>query len=242
MQSKRREGARAGTKFENTNQAMKPIEVITASQASVSNLDDLFSDSPITIKSTPHKSLRFAAYALEFTLQRVRNNLKVELRLLPSPSAGGEVVAAVDAPAAHFAGKTALRLPGFGFLKQHGVFVIEILQFHARDFLTNETFDGEHVGAILGGHDGEGVAGMLRPARAPDAMDVILRMLRHVVVNDVAHVRDVQPARGDVRRHEHFKSSVAEPLERLLTFLLGAVRVQHGHGVIRSEERRVGNE
>jgi hypothetical protein len=37
------------------------------------------------------------------------------------------VVATVDASATHFAGKTALGLPGFGFLKQHGVFVIEIL-------------------------------------------------------------------------------------------------------------------
>ena len=46
----------------------------------------------------------------------------------------------------------------------------------------------------------------LGAARAPDAMDVILRMLRHVVVDDVAHVRDVEPARGDVRGHERFKS------------------------------------
>ena len=66
---------------------------------------------------------------------------------LPSPSAGGEVVAAVDAPAAHFAGETALRLAGFAFLKQRGVVVIEILQLHARDFLADEPFDGKHVAA-----------------------------------------------------------------------------------------------
>ena len=125
-----------------------------------------------------------------------------------------------------------LWLAGFAFLEQHGVFVIEIFQFHARDFLADEPFDGEHVAGVLGGHDGEGVAACLRAARAPDAMDVILRMLRHVVVDDVAHVRDVESARGDVRGDEHFKSSVAETLERLLAFALGAVGMQHRHGVI----------
>ena len=72
----------------------------------------------------------------------------------------------------------------------------------------------------------------LRAARAPDAMDVILRMLRHVVVDDVAHVRDVQPARGNVRGHQHLKPAGAEALQRLFALLLRAVRVQHGHGVI----------
>ena len=55
------------------------------------------------------------------------------------------MVAAVDARAAGFAGETALRLAGFAFLEQRGVVVIEIFQLHARDFLADETFDGEDV-------------------------------------------------------------------------------------------------
>ena len=67
---------------------------------------------------------------------------------------------------------------------------------------------------------------------APDAVDVILRMLRHVVIDDVAHLRDVESARGDVRGDERLELAVAETAQRLLAFALGAVGMQHGHGVI----------
>ena len=70
-----------------------------------------------------------------------------------------------------------------------------------------------------------------RPGAA-DAVDVILRMLRHVVVDDVADVRDVQAARGDVRGDEHLVFAVAETFQRLLAFPLRAVGMQHGHGVV----------
>ena len=78
----------------------------------------------------------------------------------------------------------------------------------------------------------ERVAGGLRAAGAADAMDVILRMLRHVVIDDVADVRDVQSARGDVRGDEHFVSAVAKAAQGLFAFALGAVGMQHGHGVV----------
>ena len=57
-------------------------------------------------------------------------------------------------------------------------------------------------------------------------------MLRHVVVDDVAHVGDVQPARGDVGGDEHFEAAVAEAAQGLLALALGAVRVEDRHGVI----------
>ena len=132
------------------------------------------------------------------------------------------MVAAVDARAAGFAGKT-FRLAGFSFLEEHRVFVIEIFQIHARDFLADEAFDGEDVAGVLGGHDGEGVAAGLGAAGAPDAMDVILGMLRHVVVDDVADVGDVESARGDVRGDEHLEFAVAKTFQRLLAFALRAV-------------------
>ena len=90
----------------------------------------------------------------------------------------------------------------------------------------------DHVLAVLGDHEREGVAGGLRPAGAADAVDVVLRVLRHVVVDDVADVRDVEAARGDVRGHEHLEAAVAEAAQGLLAFALGAVGVQHGHGVV----------
>ena len=71
-----------------------------------------------------------------------------------------------------------------------------------------------------------------RAAGAPDAMDVIFGMLRHVVVDDVADVGDVESARGDVRGDEHLEFAVAKTGERLLAFALRAVGMQHGHGVV----------
>ena len=62
-------------------------------------------------------------------------------------------------------------------------------------------------------------------------------MLRHVVVDHVAHDRDVQPARGDIGGDEHFVASVAKAAQGLLALALGAVRVQHGHGVVVSLEQ-----
>ncbi len=73
--------------------------------------------------------------------------------------------------------------------------------------------------------------------RAPDAMDVILGMLRHVVVHHMTDVRDVQSARRDVRGDEHFVFAVAKTLQRLFAFLLRAVGMQHADGVIIALER-----
>ena len=134
-------------------------------------------------------------------------------------------------------GKSAGRLAGLGFFKQRGVGVVEVFQLHARDFLADETFDGENVRGILGDHDGKGVAARLGAARAPDAVDVILRMLRHVVIDDVADVGDVKSARGDVRGDEHLEFAFAKTGQRLFAFLLRAVGMQDGHGMVRALER-----
>ncbi|VUD75088.1 hypothetical protein MET9862_05728 [Methylobacterium symbioticum] len=58
------------------------------------------------------------------------------------------------------------------------------------------------------------MAGPAGAARAADAVDVILRMMRHVEVEDVAHGRDVEAARGDVGGHEQGRLAAAEGVER----------------------------
>ena len=68
-------------------------------------------------------------------------------------------------------------------------------------------------------------------------MDVILRMLGHVIVDDVADLGDVQPARRNVRSHEHFEAAIAKAAQGLLAFALGAVGVQHGHRMVASFEQ-----
>ena len=166
--------------------------------------------------------------------QRTVRDRQVELT---SPPARGEMIPAVDAAAAHLAGEAGRRA-GLGFFKQRRVGVGEVFHFHTRDCLADEAFDGEHMRRILGHHDGEGVAAVFGAAGAADAVDVIFGMLRHVVVDDVADVGDVQSARGDVGGDEHLVFAFAETFERLLAFLLRAVGMQHGHRVVVAFEQR----
>ena len=57
-------------------------------------------------------------------------------------------------------------------------------------------------------------------------------MLRHVVVDDVADVANVEPTRGNVGGDEDFEMAIAKSAQGLLAFALGAVGVQHGDGMV----------
>src|SRR5262249_21308639 len=146
--------------------------------------------------------------------------------LTSSPSARrSEEIAAAHTRPADAAGW----LAALAFFEQSGVTVVEVLQFHARDFLADEPLDSVYVAGVLGHHQRECIAGSLHPARPANAMNVVLRMLWHVVVDDVADIGDVQPARGDVGRHEHLEAALAEAAQRLLALALGAVGMQDSH-------------
>ena len=60
-----------------------------------------------------------------------------------------------------------------------------------------------------------------------DAVAVVGDLVRHVVVEYVRDVGDVEPAAGDVGRDEHVELPVAEHRERLLARVLRAARVEH---------------
>src|SRR5262245_102670 len=62
--------------------------------------------------------------------------------------------------------------------------VVEIRDEHARDRPTQEALDGRHVRALLGAHQRERIPRRLNPSGAADAMDVVFRSARHVVVDD----------------------------------------------------------
>jgi len=62
-------------------------------------------------------------------------------------------------------------------------------------------FDGGHVPNVFRHHDGERVTRRLSAARPSDTMHIVLGMLRHIVVDDVADVGDVESARCDIGRH-----------------------------------------
>src|SRR5580693_10737461 len=101
----------------------------------------------------------------------------------------------MHARSAHFAGEAGL-LSWFLFLEQRRVLIIKIIQLHARYLLSDEPLDGIDVTDIRRHHKRERVARMLGAARAPDAMNVILGMLRHIIVDNVTDIGDVKAARG----------------------------------------------
>ena len=68
-------------------------------------------------------------------------------------------------------------------------------------------------------------------------MNVILRMLRYVVVDDVAYVGNIQTACGNISSDKDFIAAVAKTAERLLAFTLGPIRMQDRNRMVRAFEQ-----
>src|SRR5262244_4614630 len=113
------------------------------------------------------------------------------------------------------------------FVKQAGVFVGEAFELHTRNFLPDETLDGGNLLEVLAGHDGKCVAHAQCTAGAADAMNIVFGMVRHVEVNDMDDLLDIDAARGDIGGDHHFVTAIAKAVERLLALTLRAVGVKH---------------
>ena len=81
---------------------------------------------------------------------------------------------------------------------------------HPGDGLADQAFDGGHGLAVDRRHDGDGGAAQAGAAGAADAVDVIVGVMRHVEIEDVADRGDIETARGDVGRDQHGDIAVAE--------------------------------
>src|SRR6185312_2193745 len=71
------------------------------------------------------------------------------------------------------------------------------------DLLPRRALDVAKVAALLVTAEGDGDAACARPRRAADAVDILLRDVGQVEIDDVTDARDIDPARGDVGRNEH---------------------------------------
>src|SRR5215831_20480202 len=101
-----------------------------------------------------------------------------------------------------------LRQEGLVFRPLHG------------DLLADELLDGLDLERARLVGQADGLASGSRTRRAPDAVHVVLGILRHVPVDHVGHALDVQAARGHVGRHEDGKLAVLEVVEDLEPLLL----------------------
>ena len=81
-------------------------------------------------------------------------------------------------------------------------------------------------------HERKRVADILGAARSPDSMDVIFRVLGHIVIDHVTYARDIQSARRNIGRNHHFVFAALESLQRLDAFSLRPIGMQHRHSVL----------
>ena len=69
--------------------------------------------------------------------------------------------------------------------EQDGVEIRKVLEFQSRNFLADEVFDRLQRGNFFAVHQRESVAYILRAPRSADAMDIIFRMLRDIIIDDM---------------------------------------------------------
>src|SRR5215475_3915220 len=81
-------------------------------------------------------------------------------------------------------------------------------------------------------HKRESVADILCTPCSPDPMDIILRVLRHIIIDNMAHAREAQPARCDICPNHHFVFSALKSLQRLDAFTLRPIGMQYRHRML----------
>ena len=111
--------------------------------------------------------------------------------------------------------------------------VVARARFEARDdllldFLADEPLDVAKVRAVFARDERHGLPGFARAAGAADAVDVVFRDVRQVVVDDVRQRLDVEAPRGDVGGDEHLQLAVLEALQGLHALRLALVAVDRG--------------
>lgn len=146
---------------------------------------------------------------------------------LPSPLDPKRIPAAVPPPTR----RTGLHV-GRGRIQKRRVFVVEAAELQPGNLHPDETLNRFDHGQVLRRHESEGIPHGLRPPRPADAVHIILRMPRDVIVDHVGNPRDIQPAGCDIRRDENLVTTILETLQRLLTLALRAIGMQGHHRVI----------
>src|SRR6478672_7676374 len=96
--------------------------------------------------------------------------------------------------------------------------------------LADQLFDLGDSPAVAGADDGVGRAGFAGAAGATDAVHVVVGMMGDVEIEDVADIRNIEPAGGDVGGDQQFGFAAAERIERCGARRLIQVAVQR-HGV-----------
>src|SRR5437667_6331671 len=103
--------------------------------------------------------------------------------------------------------------------------IVEVWKGDARDRFPEGSRDAAEVSLVLRRHKRDCLAGRFHPRRPPDAVHIVGRDRRHVVVDHVGDALDVNPARRDVRGDQDLVPSAPESGEGGLSLALAAVPV-----------------
>ena len=81
--------------------------------------------------------------------------------------------------------------------------IVETFRPLADDAAADESLQRAQFVPVLRRDKADGVAHRVRPAGAADAMDIIFRVHREIVIHHMRNTVHVNAARRDVRRHQH---------------------------------------
>ena len=93
-------------------------------------------------------------------------------------------------------------------VEEGGVDVGEVGEFFSLNFAVDEILNGVGVFDFVGGEDGEGVSFFFGSAGSANAVDIIFRVFRDAVVDDVGDAGDVNATSGDVGGDENIVTAV----------------------------------
>ena len=97
---------------------------------------------------------------------------------------------------------------------------------HLLDRLARRALDHTQHVAFARRDEQDRLAAAAGAARAADAMHVGLGVVRHVVVDDVAHALDIEPARCDIRGDDDIDLAALQSRDRAFALRLHDVAVQ----------------
>jgi hypothetical protein len=98
-------------------------------------------------------------------------------------------------------------------------------------------FDAIHIAALIRRGKRDCMARGAGAPSATDAMHVVLRVVRKIIVDDELYAFHINTARGDVRCHKHAIFAVLESVERFASLAERAVGVELGSGVAKRAHR-----
>ena len=102
--------------------------------------------------------------------------------------------------------------------------------------MAEETFDGVQLLWIFSGDKTGGPTGRLHSSRPSDSMDIVLRAIRQIEVDDVTNVGDIDASSGNVRRHEHAKDTTLKAIQCTSTLRKTSIAMEDAYSVSRTAE------